>query len=110
MRLSPFDPQVFHKYESLGWVRLRAGRYDEAASFFTQAVQANPRFSALYADLAASLARAGRIDESKLIARRLLELEPGFRIQPVVAILGGFANPEDVNEFAAGLRQAGLPE
>lgn len=77
---------------------------------FTQAVQANPRFSALYADLAASLARAGRIDESKLIARRLLELEPGFRIQPVVAILGGFANPEDVNEFAAGLRQAGLPE
>ncbi len=37
-RLSPFDPQLFHKYEALGFVRLRARRYDEAAAFFAQAV------------------------------------------------------------------------
>jgi tetratricopeptide (TPR) repeat protein len=110
LRLSPFDPQVFHSYESSGFVRLRAGQYDEAASFFARAVQANPRFSTLYADLAASLARAGRIDESKSIARRLMELEPGFRIQPIAAFVGGFARRELVNELTAGLRQAGLPE
>jgi adenylate cyclase len=109
-RLSPFDPQLFHGYESLGCVRLRAKRYEEAASFFAQAVQANPRFSYLYADLAAALALAGRTAESQVAARRALELEPGFRIQPIIAALGPFMLPELMNELVAGRRKAGLPE
>jgi adenylate cyclase len=110
LRLSPFDPQAFNTYESLGFVRFRARRYDEAASFFTQAVQANPRFSTLYADLTVALALAGRMDEAKAGARRLLELEPGFRSGPVMAMVTGFARPELVAGYAAGLRKAGLPE
>ncbi len=109
-RLSPFDPQLFHKYEALGFVRLRARRYDEAAAFFAQAVQANPRFSTLYADLAATLAMAGRSEEAKTIGQRLLELEPGFRIQPFVAFVDAFMRTELVNELTEGLRKAGLPE
>ena len=109
-RLSPFDPQLFHKYEALGFVRLRARRYDEAAAFFAQAVQANPRFSTLYADLAAALAMAGRSEEAKTIGQRLLELEPGFRIQPFVAFVDAFMRTELVNELTEGLRKAGLPE
>jgi Flp pilus assembly protein TadD len=85
---------------------LRAKRYEEAASFFAQAVQANPRFSYLYADLAAALALAGRTAEAQVAARRALELEPGFR----AAALGPFALPELRNEQVAGWRKAGLPE
>jgi adenylate cyclase len=109
-RLSPFDPQLFHKYEALGFVRLLARRYDEAAAFFAQAVQANPRFSTLYADLTAALALAGRSEESKSVAQRLLDLEPGFRIQPMVVFLDPFLRPELVSQWTEGVRKAGLPE
>ena len=109
-RLSPFDPQLFHGYESLGCIRLRAKRYEEAASFFARASQANPRFSFLHAYLAGALAMAGRTEDSKVAARRLLELEPDFRVQPIIAMLGGFPRPELTNELVAGWRKAGLPE
>ena len=45
LRLSPFDPLSFHSHLALGNVRVREQRYDEAAAFFANAVQANPRFS-----------------------------------------------------------------
>jgi len=109
-RLSPFDPQLFLRYEALGSVKLRAGRYDEAAACYAQAVQANPRFSSMYAFLTAALELAGRGEEAKSTAQRLLELEPAFRIQPYMAVLGSFCRPELVDAWIAGLRKAGLPE
>jgi len=110
LRLSPFDPLSFHSYFALGNVRVREQRYDEAAAFFANAVQTNPRFSTLYAAQAAALAMAGRIEEAKSVARRLLELEPTFRIKPVTLFLSAFARPEVVNGWSQGLAKAGLPE
>ena len=110
LRLSPFDPHSFHSYLALGNVRVRDQRYDEAAAFFANAVQANPRFSTLYAAQAAALAMAGRIDEAKIVARRLLELEPTFRIGPMTAFLSAFARPEVVNGWSQGLAKSGVPE
>ena len=79
LRLSPFDPLSFEGYVALGAVRLRLRRYDDAAACFAKAVQANPRFSVMYALQAAALAMAGRINEANVVARRLLE-----RSQPSV--------------------------
>jgi adenylate cyclase len=110
LRLSPFDPISYEAYIAQALVRLRQQRYDEAAAFSAKAVQANLRFSTLYAFHAAVLAQAGRITEAKSISRQLLELEPGFRIGSIEAILGGFMLPELMNELAAGWRKAGLPE
>ncbi len=110
LRLSPFDPFSFETYVALGSVRLRQQRYDEAATNFAKAIAANPRFSTLYAFHAASLAMAGRIAESKSIARRTLELEPSFRIEHLDAFFRAFARPEFVNELTTGLGQAGLPQ
>jgi adenylate cyclase len=109
-RLSPFDPQLFHRYEALGFIRLRAGQYEEAAAFFAEAVRANPRFSTLYADWAAALAMAGHKEEANRVAQRLLELEPDFRIQPFCDAIGGFIIPEMAAVLASGLRKAELPE
>jgi tetratricopeptide (TPR) repeat protein len=86
LRLSPFDPFSFNTYLALGFVRVRERRHDDAAACFAKAVQTNPRFSTLYAFYAAALAMASRIDESKSVARQLLELEPGFRIRPFVIL------------------------
>ena len=81
LRLSPFDPFAFVAYCALGAAAVQETRYDEAASHFAKAVQANPRFSTLHFFQAASLALAGRKEEALPIAQRLLELEPAFRLR-----------------------------
>jgi adenylate cyclase len=110
LRLSPFDSFGFMAHWALGIARLREERYAEAATCLAKAVQLNPRFSALYAFQATVLALAGRIEAAQSAARRLLELEPGFRTQPLVATYGAYALPGIVERFATGARQAGLPE
>jgi hypothetical protein len=72
-------------------------------------VQVNPRFSSLYAFQIGALAMIGRTDEAKSVAKRLLELEPNFRIGPLVAS-GVFMRPELLNLIVEGLRKVGLPE
>ncbi len=79
LRLSPFDPFSYEAHNALGLAAIQEARYDEAASHFANAVQANTRFSTLYFFQAVALALGGRMDEAKRIVRRALELEPGFR-------------------------------
>ena len=47
LRLSPFDPVVFHAHLALGLAAIVEAHYDEAASHCAKAVQANPRFGNL---------------------------------------------------------------
>jgi adenylate cyclase len=110
LRLSPFDPLSFHAYLALGLVHFRDQRYDDASAFCAKAAQANPRFSSLCAFHLGPLAMAGRTDEANLVARRLLELEPTFRITPLMKRLSAFARPDIVDGLTEGLRKAGLPE
>ncbi len=79
LRLSPFDPFSYEAHNALGLASIQEARYDEAASNFANAVQANTRFSTLYFFQAVALALGERMDEAKKIVRRALELEPGFR-------------------------------
>ncbi len=110
LRLSPFDPFVFEAYIALGMVRLRAGQDDDAAAYFAKGVHANPHFSTLYAMLSAALALAGRTSEAKAAAARLIELEPGFRVAPLIKMASGFAVPSLLGRWSEGLLKAGLPE
>ncbi len=109
LRLSPFDPASYEGHLALGAVRLRLRRYDDAAACLAQAVQANPRFSVVYALRASALALAGRIEEAKVVARRVLELDPTFRVG-LFLDFAGFVQPDTHEAVAVGLRQAGLPE
>ena len=93
----------------MGTVRVREGRFDDAASFYSKAVQANPRFSVLYALHTAALAQAGRLDEARLVASRLLALDPNFRVEPFKAGFSHFQT-DLIESVSAGLRKAGLPE
>jgi tetratricopeptide (TPR) repeat protein len=107
LRLSPFDPFAFLAYCALGAVAIKDARYDEAASHFAKAVQANPRFSTPYFFQAASLALAERQEEARPIVQRLLELEPGFRLRVFLEV--GMAQAV-ADRFAEGARILGLPE
>lgn len=86
-------------------MRLRLGRYADAAECFAHALQANPRFSVVYLLRASALALAGRIEEAQRTARQLLELEPTFRLD-----FARFVQPDTREALVIGARQAGLPE
>jgi hypothetical protein len=58
---------------------------------------------------ASALALAGRIEDAKAVARRVLELEPTFSVRRFMDFTG-FMKPELKEALAVGLRQAGLPE
>ena len=85
LRLSPFDSMAWEGFYSPGLVHIRNQRFDEAASSVAKAVQLNSRFSWLYAVHAAALALAGRSEDAKSVAKRVLELEPNFHVGPMEA-------------------------
>ncbi|MDP9812630.1 tetratricopeptide (TPR) repeat protein [Rhizobium tibeticum] len=58
---------------------LLCGRYDEACRAAYKAVQANPAHSITHVQLAAALAKLGRLEEARAAAARVLELHPTFR-------------------------------
>ena len=87
LRLSPFDPLSYFALHAMGTVRVRKGQFDDAAAYYLKATQANPRFSVLYALHASALARAGRLDEARLVASST----PGGGAElPVGSLRSGF--------------------
>jgi adenylate cyclase len=110
LRLSPFDSMSYLALTVLGTVRMRQGRFDEAASEYSKAVQANPRFSVSYAFYIAALALAGRTEEAKPFAGRLLALQPNFTITSFGAPFWSIVHKEFMQAISSGLRTAGLPE
>ena len=85
-----------------------AGRFEESATAANRATQAHPRFSSPYWMRAAALANLGRIDEAKLMAQRLLEVQPQFTIGSITS--APFANREIFDAMGNALRHVGLPE
>jgi tetratricopeptide (TPR) repeat protein len=77
----PFDFYNFLAKHALAVVAFSGGRYAEALDAARSAVQANQRFSAAHAVLAAALLRAGHAIEAKAAAQKVLEPEPAFSIQ-----------------------------
>jgi tetratricopeptide (TPR) repeat protein len=55
---------------ALGVAELQEAGYNESASHFAKAVQANPHLSHLYFNQAVALALAGRLEEARPIAQR----------------------------------------
>ena len=55
---------AFAAHGALGHVAFQEAHYDEAASCYAKAVQANPRFSLYYFLQAVALALAGRVEEA----------------------------------------------
>ena len=107
LRLSPFDPVAFVAHAALGHVAVHEARYDEAASHYAKAVQANPHFSTLYFAQAVALALAGRLEEARPIVGQLLELAPDFRSS---AFFEHIETRALTDKFIEGARLLGLPE
>jgi tetratricopeptide (TPR) repeat protein len=108
MRLSPFDPWAFAAFDAQAMSHLLRGRYDASCSAAYKSVQANPAHSITYVQLAAALAKLGRLEEAKAAAARVLELHPTFRYSRQFA--GVNCAPTLAAALGDALRTAGLPE
>jgi len=108
LRLSPFDPLNYHPYLALSWVYFFTGKYEDAATNATLAIQANPDFSVLHASLVAALASLGRLDAARAAATRLLEVAPGWTVSGFLHM--DLVRAELMAQMASALRTAGLPE
>jgi len=74
-------------YHGLAIGHFLRGRYEEAANAGRRAVQSNPGTSVSHSLLAAPLAKLGRMEEAKAVAKRVLELEPSFSADGFCAAL-----------------------
>jgi TolB-like protein/DNA-binding SARP family transcriptional activator len=108
MRLSPFDPWAFAAFDAQAMGHFHRGRYEEACRAAYRSVQANPRHSITYVQLAAALAKLGRLEEARAAAARALELHPTFRYRRQFS--GVNCAPALASSLGDALRAAGLPE
>jgi TolB-like protein len=108
LRLSPFDSWAWAAFDAQALSHFHRGRYEQAAQAAHRSVQANPAHSITYVQLAAALARLGRVDEAKRAAARILELQPTFRYGRQFA--GVNPAPALATSLGDALRAAGLQE
>ena len=108
MRLSPFDSWAWAAFDAQAMSHLLRGRYEEACRAAYRSVQTNPAHSITYVQLAAALAKLGRLDEARAAATRVLELQPAFRYSRQFA--GVNCAPALAETLGGALRAAGLPE
>src|SRR5260370_23980928 len=108
LRLSPFDPWVFAAFDAQAMGHFHRGRYDEACRAAYRSVQANPQHSITYVQLAAALAKLGRLQEARAAAARVLELHPTFRYGRQFKAVN--CAPALAQSLGEALRAAGLPE
>jgi TolB-like protein len=109
MRFSPLDPEMFRMQAGMALSHLLAERFDMAASWAEQSFRQSPTFLAVVAIIAASHALVGRTEQARSAIEHLRKLDPTFRISGLAGWIP-IRRPEHLARFAAGLRQAGLPE
>lgn len=108
MRLSPFDPWAFAAFDAQAMSHLLRGRYEEACRAAYKSVHANPAHSITYVQLAAALAKLGRLQEARAAAERVRELHPTFRYGRQFAAVN--CDPELAQCLGDALSAVGLPE
>src|SRR5205823_1308644 len=108
MRLSPFDSWAFAAFDAQAMSHLLRGRYEAACRAAYKSVQANSAHSITYVQLAAALAKLGRLEEARAAAARVLDLHPPSRHSRQFA--GVNCAPALAEALGDALRAAGLPE
>lgn len=103
LKLDPFHPENY--YANLGIVLHAARRYEDAVDVFKRVPL--PQASH-HAYLASCHAHSGQGDLAKEHADKILELDPDFTIARYAATLR-YKQPDDLDHYLSGLREAGLP-
>ncbi len=104
MRLSPRDPDIGTWHMYMGDAELGPGDFNAAIAEYQKAIDAGYRTFIPYADMAAALALAGRMDEAKAALAQARQLNPQLTLK------WEQAHAPNIPNLFEGLREAGLPE
>jgi TolB-like protein/class 3 adenylate cyclase len=106
LRLSPFDLLLYLAYLAQGLASTQEERYEDAAAYLDQSLQANPTLSSLRFIAASAHALSGRLETARAIAGKGLEMEPGFTLRLFFELMTW----EVADKLAKGGRMLGLPD
>jgi TolB-like protein len=108
LRVSPIDRLAFIPHHAIAIGHFVRGEYDEAATSVRRAVQCNPSLSVTQSWLVATLAKLGRVDEARSVAKQVLALQPTFSSGRFCASIG--TTPALTKILTEAWREAGLPD
>ena len=108
MALSPYDPLMYAYSGIAAMAYLVDGQYERAIECALRSLRENRTYTAAYRLLVIALVLAGREDEARAPARRLLELEPGLTVAGFRRRYPGSASPH-ADLFCDALARAGIP-
>jgi tetratricopeptide (TPR) repeat protein len=108
MALSPQDPFMFRYEHFLGIAHYAAGAYDESAYWGMRSLRANPHYTSNLRFTAAALVGLGRATEARPLVSKVMELEPSFRVSPLIA-RQAFRDDARREQYGRRLVEAGLP-
>ena len=104
IRLSPRDPLMTVLQTQLGDIEIGSGRPEAAIVEYKKSLDAGDRNYWNYANLAASYALLGKMDEAKPYVAETLRVNPSFTIKWFRE------HAEDIPKRTEGLRKAGFAE
>jgi adenylate cyclase len=107
LRVSPIDRLAYIPHHAIAIGHFARGRYEEAATCVRRAVQCNPSLSVTQSWLVAALAKLGRRDEAKAVAKHVLALQPSFSSSRFCGAIG--ATPAMSEALTEAWRESGLP-
>jgi len=108
MALSPYDPLMYAYSGIAAMAYLVDGQYERAIECALRSLRENRTYTSSYRQLVIALVLAGRGDEARASARRLLELEPGLTVAGFRRRYPGSASPH-ADLFCDALARAGVP-
>jgi adenylate cyclase len=106
-RLNPIPPTYFYYF--LGGAYRSAGQYEKAVEILNQSISIDSESLAPYLDLAVCYIELKEIDQAKLSANKVLEIDPNFRVGYHKKVLP-VKDKDELERYIGNLRKAGLPE
>ena len=113
LRLSPNNPMAFRTYLALCFGHTSAGDFEASLDCAVRGLELNPRATILMRFQMIALAHLGRLDEAKAVARRHMELAPGYTVANYAEgskVLSQVISDKIRAPIMAGMRMAGVPE
>jgi adenylate cyclase len=108
MRLDPFYAPLAPHW--LGLAHFTLKQYWHALPFLRECALRAPNYGAVHLWLAATYARLGQMEEARVEAENVLQLDPDFTIERTALTTIAFKHGEHSNDCFDAMRKAGLPE
>jgi TolB-like protein len=106
--LSPYDPLMYFSHIIAGMAYLTDAQYERAIEYAYLSLRENRRYTAAHRLLVIGLTLAGRAQEGRSAAHRLIAVEPGITVEKFRVRYPGAGNPH-ADLYCDALAEAGVP-